>query len=587
MAAGKAAIVVLDKDDPTRVKRSIAYAELVAMIRAAANRLHAVSAGTQPVVSILTPLVPEAFIALWAGITAGIANPINPFLRIDSLIALMNAAGTTVLVCSGDPHLQLAELRSRVPTLRAVWSVDEASGVDSFDQQIKTARSDQLEFQTPHDESRTAVLMHTGGTSAAPKLVRQTQRGQLLSAWCTGAWGGSDSEVTIANGVPYFHVTGAVVVALRSMVFGQTMIIVGPDGYRNPLVVSRFWDLVKAHGVTHAVSAPTTAAALVAGYNGSRPPTDFAFLAGGSAVPIQIAREFEDKFHIPLFEGWGMTELHGALIANPVGTAPRTGSIGIPFPYHRVRCIQTSSRSATELVPAGEVGVLAISGPCVTQGYLDVQQTRELFLATDSDPDPWLNSGDLAMIDGDGYVWVRGRAKDLIIRGGHNIDPLTIEVALAKHPAVLYAAAVGEPDRDKGELPVAYVQLRQGTSASEAELLDHCQRELAERAAVPRAVWILDTMPLTAVGKIFKPALRLDATQRCVRKVIEELSCAGEVEVKVHDAGSGLCVALRGRSPEHVEVIERIRKVLECYTFSVQVESPTPWRGGIVDMAQN
>src|SRR5262249_18525149 len=157
---------------------------------------------------------------------------------------------------------------------------------------------------------------------------------------------------------------------------------------------------------------------------------------------------------------------------------------------------------------------------------------RELFLETES-ASRWLNTGDLGRIDAAGYVWLQGRAKDLIIRGGHNIDPLVIEDALISHPAVLYAAAIGEPDCDKGGLPVAYVQLRQGSSATEAELLTHCQREISERAAIPRAVRLIDTMPLTAVGKIFKPQLRQDAVRRCVENVLGGIDGCETIETQV------------------------------------------------------
>ncbi|MCA1552723.1 AMP-binding protein, partial [Bradyrhizobium sp. BRP19] len=120
----------------------------------------------------------------------------------------------------------------------------------------------------------------------------------------------------------------------------------------------------------------------------------------------------------------------------------------------------------------------------------------------------WLNTGDLARQDEQGYFWLTGRKKELIIRGGHNIDPLTIEAPLHRHPAVQIAAAVGRPDVHAGELPVAYVQLRAGASATEADLLAFLKAEIAERAALPRQVNIIETMPLTAVGKIFKPALK-------------------------------------------------------------------------------
>jgi fatty-acyl-CoA synthase len=568
----KPAIVALDRDDPTTVVRRISYSELVALVRAAANRLYEVSGGSPPVVSILTPLVPEAFIAVWAGATAGIANPINPYLRTDHVAGIMNAAGTTVLVCGGGALDKVAELRSRVPTLRAVWVLDEIAGLDSFHQQIASAADDRLLFETSHDETDTAALLHTGGTTAAPKLVRHTERGQLLNAWCCGAWSNSSADAIMANGMPYFHVGGAMCGALRPMVFGQTMVIVGPEGYRSPRVISAYWDLVEAHGVTNSISTPTTAAALVAAWTGQRAPRGYAHSAGGSAVPVRVAQQFEENFGAPLHEVWGMTELQGALVGNPEAARPQLGSIGLPFPYHRFRCVQMEGRCADNPLEPNAAGLLAVSGPCVTPGYLDSERSQELFLETGA-AQRWLNTGDLGRIDAEGYVWLQGRAKDLIIRGGHNIDPLVIEAALISHPAVLHAAAVGEPDCEKGELPVAYVQLRPGACATEAELLVHCQREMSERAAIPRAVRVLDSMPLTAVGKIFKPQLRLDAARRCVDSVMAGFGACETVEAKVRDSGGGLCVVVECSDARQAAFVERIRAALERYTFKVEIDA--------------
>ena len=267
-----------------------------------------------------------------------------------------------------------------------------------------------------------------------------------------------------------------------------------------------------------------------------------------------------------------MTELHGGLAFNPGNLEPRLGSIGIPFPYHRARCVPIGSRTADAEAAPGTVGVLAIKGPCVTSGYSDPARNAELFLDSEEPGTQWLNTGDLCTIDADGYIWLRGRLKELIIRGGHNIDPLAIEAALLRHPAVMYAAAVGEPDRDKGEMPVAYVQLRPGTSASESELLAHCQSEITERAAVPRSVRLIEAMPLTAVGKIFKPALRLDAAQHCVRNAVARLNGAGEVKIEVRDVSGTIVVALRALDPSSPATLDNIRCELERYTFRVEVD---------------
>ncbi|MGB9329775.1 MAG: AMP-binding protein [Steroidobacteraceae bacterium] len=568
----KAAILALDRDDPTQVVQRLTYTELVGLVRATAKRLHEVSGDGRPVISILTPLVPEAFIAAWAGAAAGIANPTNPFLRTDQVAGIMNAAGTTVLLCGGGAWEHLAELRVRVPTLRAVWVIGEAASADSFQRQIAAAGDDRVKLQTPREETDTTALFHTGGTTAAPKLVRHTQRGQLLNAWCCGAWSNSSADAIVAVGMPYFHVGGAMCGALRAMVFGQTLVLVGPEGYRSPHVIDAYWNLVEAHGVTNSISTPTTAAALVAAWNGQRAPPGYAHSAGGSAVPVRVAREFEEKFGTPLHEIWGMTELQGALIGNPEAAVSHLGSIGLAFPYHSLRCIEVEARDADRELARNSAGLLAVNGPCVTPGYLEAGRSHELFFRT-SATQRWLNTGDLGRIDAQGYVWLQGRAKDLIIRGGHNIDPLVIEAALIAHPAVLHAAAVGEPDADKGELPVAYVQLRPGESASESELLIHCRREISERAAIPRAVRVIDVMPLTAVGKIFKPQLRHDATTRCVRAVMTRLGCCERVDVEVRESGGGFCVVLNSADPQQAELVEQIRSALERYTFKVEIET--------------
>ena len=575
LTPSKPAIVAVDTADPTRTARNITYAELAGTIRATANRIRAVSGRARPVVSILTPLVPEAFIAMWAGATAGIANPINPFLRVDHVAEIMSAAASTVLVCGtracgSAAWDQVAELTARVPTLRAVWFLDGAAGDNSFARQIEQANHDRLDFEPVRDTERTVTLLHTGGTTSAPKLVRLTERGQLLNAWCSGAFTGSKAEAVVALGMPYFHVGGAVILSLAPMLFGQTVVIVSPGGYRDARVVTRFWDLVEAHGITQTGSTPTTPAALIAAYNGHRAPAGFTYWAGGSTLPVQVSREFTERFGIPLSEGWGMTEMQGGMIINPTASAPRLGSIGIPFPYHRVRCVAVGSLTADSLTSAGQVGVLSVSGPCVTPGYFDDRRTPQLFLEPGADGQRWLNTGDLCTIDANGYVWLRGRSKDLIIRGGHNIDPLIIEDALLTHPAVMLAAAIGEPDRDKGELPVAYVQLRPGISATEPELLAHCQEVITERAATPRAIRILDTMPMTAVGKIFKPTLRIDSIRRCVVAVQARLDGTSHVPFEVREAGGTITVALQ--SDEATS--KRLRGELEHYAFLIQVETP-------------
>ena len=161
-------------------------------------------------------------------------------------------------------------------------------------------------------------------------------------------------------------------------------------------------------------------------------------------------------------------------------------------------------------------------GPQVTPGYLDPRHDKGAVLA-----DGWLDSGDLGRLDDDGYVWLTGRSKDLIIRGGHNIDPVIIEEALTRHPGVETAAAVGLPDIYAGELPMAFVQRRPVRAVTAEELREFCRREVPERAAVPVQVVLVPVMPVTGVGKIYKPALRLQAAQLAFEAALAPLRGEG------------------------------------------------------------
>jgi acyl-coenzyme A synthetase/AMP-(fatty) acid ligase len=179
----------------------------------------------------------------------------------------------------------------------------------------------------------------------------------------------------------------------------------------------------------------------------------------------------------------------------------------------------------------------------------------------------WLNTGDLGHQDAQGYFWLTGRAKELIIRGGHNLDPKSIEEVLARHPAVALCAAVGRPDEHAGEVPVAYVQLRPGVSCQEKELLDFAAQHIGERAAVPKAVKILPAIPLTDVGKIFKVALRLREIESVVGDEAKKLSIEIIGLVTRQDAQRGLVVEVTVSTEE----VALMRTALGRYTFASSV----------------
>ncbi|MCK5501145.1 MAG: AMP-binding protein, partial [Tritonibacter mobilis] len=243
---------------------------------------------------------------------------------------------------------------------------------------------------------------------------------------------------------------------------------------------------------------------------------------------------------------------------NPVEGEKKVGSIGIPFPYCDVKIVKGTPERMQEC-GADEIGEICVSTPGVFAGhtYTEVDKNIDLYYQ-----EKYLRTGDLGRVDPDGYLWITGRAKDLIIRGGHNIDPADIEEALLGHDAVAFAGAIGQPDAHSGELPCAFVELVDGATATEEELLEYCKRHVRERAAIPKHMTIMPELPKTAVGKIFKPDLRRHAITRIYDGALESAGLNARVGSVIDDKKRGLVaqVVLNGSSAEDVG------NVLSVYT---------------------
>ena len=294
-------------------------------------------------------------------------------------------------------------------------------------------------------------------------------------------------------------------------------------------------------------------------------------MCGAAPLPVEILRGFEAKTGVKILEGYGLTE--GACIStvNPPAGETRSGSIGLRLPGQLVKTVILDGEGSyvRDCAP-DEVGIIVISGANVFEGYLLPEQNRGLWIDM-GDGRRWLNTGDLGREDAQGYFWLTGRKKELIIRGGHNIDPLLIEAPLQDHPAVLFAAAIARPDAHAGELPVAYVQLRPGADVTEAELQAYLRGKVNERAALPKAIRIVETMPATAVGKLFKPALKRLETERAIAEFLAEAGIVPEAVRARDDKQRGLVVAVTlcpGTDIAHV------RDLLGKFTFTCEIGCP-------------
>jgi fatty-acyl-CoA synthase len=250
----------------------------------------------------------------------------------------------------------------------------------------------------------------------------------------------------------------------------------------------------------------------------------------------------------------------------------RLGSVGLPVPYARVRVVKLDDEGRFERdCAADEIGVVIMAGPGVFNGYLNEVHNKGAFI-----DGSWVNSGDLGRLDKDGLLWITGRAKDLVIRGGHNIDPAPVEDILFQHPAVALAAVVGQPDAYAGELPVGYVQLKPGANVAAGELEAWVRERSPERAAVPVQIFPVDPMPLTGVGKIFKPQLRWDAATRAFTKVLAPLAENGigcSVKVGPHGSHGSVATVTIAHRPEHKrdDIAREVHAVLAPFVLRHEI----------------
>jgi fatty-acyl-CoA synthase len=567
---GRTAIRYLAGTGPQDAVRDVTFEELAAATLQTANLLRAHGIGPDDTVTLLMPSVPETFFALWGAEVAAIANPVNYFLNASQIAGIMKEAKAKALIAAGpsifpDIWPKVDVIRAALPGLKVfrvggTGSAPEV-GVIEFEKALAEQPGDRLVAPKKLEQDTVAALFHTGGTTGLPKLAQHTHGALALAAWSNALLFDLEPGSVILNPLPQFHVGGSIFGALSGVASGWTVVIPTPLGARNPNVVRDYWSIVERNKVTLGGAVPTTLAAIM---NVPRDGHDLSslkgFVSGGSTVPVELIRRIERELGTPVVEGYGMTEVHCYSTMNPMHGERRAGSVGLPLPYLQVRVADVAPdgtiRGDCKL---GEIGHVLMRGPQVTPGYLDPRHNAGAMLA-----DGWLDSGDLGRLDAEGYLWLTGRSKDLIIRGGHNIDPLMIEEALIRHPAVETAAAVGLPDSYAGELPMAFVQLRPGAEATPDELREFCRKEIPERAAVPVQVVPIPVMPLTGVGKIFKPALRLEAAKRAFDAALAPLRTNGvTAEVTVRDdASHGTLAEVRVAGLSHEDAVKRCAELL-------------------------
>lgn len=589
----------LRTQDHTRPVRW-SHRQWLARITQTANLLRRLGLQRSDVVAYVLPNLPETHWVIWGGETAGIALALNPLLEGPALRELLTAAQAKWLITLAptpgtDLWQQVSAVAEQVPSLQGVltisplrhlpgmagallptlshWRRPRRIGrlpVFDFHRELERERGDRLDFAPPGLDD-VASYFCTGGTTGLPKIAVRSHRTEIANARQLAASFGSvvaGPGGTVFCGLPLFHVNAQIGTGLAIFGHGGHVLLGTPQGYRAPGLLEHFWSICDHHRLTTFSGVPTVYSSLLQYPCPGHRLDSLAFAVCGAApLPVELFKRFQQQTGIKIIEGYGLTEAGCASSLNPPGSENRVGSIGVRMPWQPMRTVMLDAQGRYQRDAApGETGTLVVQGPNLFKGYLNERHNQGLWIEipdAQGQPQRWLNTGDLGREDKDGYFWLTGRAKELIIRGGHNIDPKVIEEAMVAHPAVALCAAVGRPDAHAGEIPVAYVQLREGAQASEVELLDHVQTRIAERAALPKTIRVLPALPVTAVGKIFKPALVMREVESVVEQVAMSLGMTLHSVQVVQDPGRGIVARVQVGADD----TERLQAALGRYTF--------------------
>jgi fatty-acyl-CoA synthase len=568
--------------DPADYTRRLdwTYAELAGTVTRIANALTALGVRRGDAVTLSSVNTSMLYAATLAAQAAGIAAPVNPALSGERIAELIRRTGSRVLVAAGpelDPQLwqQLVEV-ARQAGMTAVLALrpDGARGtppaldpagdapagatpdgrgpVVAYLEEVIAGQPDsRLAGADLPEGADLAAFVHTGGTTGAPKVAAHTHANQLACGRGIAVCSGLAAGEAMLGGLPLFHVNALIVTGIGPMFSGARVVWPGPAGYRDRALYTRFWTIIEHYRIAAMSAVPTVYGTLAqvpvdADISSLRLP-----IVGAAPLPSSVREDFAAHTGLHLLEGYGLTEATCVSTWTRPGEE-RPGSVGRVLPGQQIKAVRRGDGSWADCAP-GETGELVIGGPAVFAGYVTDPDlggpgvSREGIVH-----DGWLDTGDLGMVDAGGFVYLTGRAKDLIIRGGHNIDPRVIEDALLRHPAVRAAVAVGRPDRHSGEVPVAYVVPADPGRFEEAELLAWASTAIDEAAARPKRIYPMTEIPVTAVGKPFKPALAADAA---VRAITEALTAAGVADARVtaaHEDGR-LVVTVTGADPDRVQ----------------------------------
>ncbi|SMO35739.1 long-chain-fatty-acid--CoA ligase [Melghirimyces algeriensis] len=515
------------KDFPERealyfLGKRLTYQELLDDVYRMAQVLKELGIKQGDRVSIMLPNSPQSVISYYAVLLiGGIVVQTNPMYKERELEHQLNDSGTETIICLDLVYQQVEKIRARTPLKRIIVTgikdylpfpknllyplklkkdgihveIPYGDGVYAFSQLMKKALPQPVKSEISSMDD-IALIQYTGGTTGFAKGAMLTHRNTVVNiiqcnAWVHKAKYGEEKMLAL---VPFFHVYGMTVAMNYAIYKAATIILLPKFNTKETLKV------IDKERPTLFPGAPTMYVALL--NHPDTPKYDLssiqACISGSAPLPLVVQEKFEKLTGGRLVEGYGLTESSPVTHANPIWEKRKNGSIGLPWPDTDCRILDPNTG---EEVPPGVPGKLQVRGPQVMKGYWNQEKETARALS-----DGWLNTGDIAMMDDEGYFYIMDRQKDMIIAGGFNIYPREVEEVLYDHPKVQEAAVIGVPDPYRGETVKAFIVLKPGKTTTEEELDRYCREKLANYK-VPRKYEFREELPKTTVGKVLKRVL--------------------------------------------------------------------------------
>jgi long-chain acyl-CoA synthetase len=481
--------------------REFTYSEFNRAVNRAASMLAAQGVTKGDVVSLLMPNSVEYIIGYFACWKLGaLAGPVNSLLKEQEIAFVLNNSEAKAILLHSEFQERIDSIRNELPHLKSVIAFDdEAKATSEFDVREDSAgdvRAPGIDERVPELSSDDdAIIIYTSGTTGKPKGCLLTHGNIIANARQISEWLSFSESDRLLTIMPLFHMNAVSVTTMSALYAGGSTVI-SPK-----FSAKRFWNTISDYGITSFGSVATMLSMLLNTYPDGVPEglrtgqLRFA-MCGSAPVPAEVMKTFEETFHCPVVEGYGLSESTCRSTFNPPDERRRPGSCGLPI-GNEMKIFDDEDQEVRD----GELGEIVMRGENILKGYYkNPEATANAFR------NGWFHTGDVGYRDPEGFFFIVDRKSDMIIRGGENIYPREIDEVLYQHPAVAAAATIGIPDKLYGEEVAAFVVLKDGLSVTAAQLIEHCTARLADYKC-PKTIRIVADIPKGPTGKLLKREL--------------------------------------------------------------------------------